>query len=274
MKQIDMTEYTVTSGKFPKDFGGFTFAMLSDLHSNVYHIDLHQLNAMIRDAAPDAVLIVGDMINDSRRDNILDVTNYLITLASKYPTFYALGNHEYNLLRNAAYYGHRFESFRQVLCEAGVTFLQDETVYLDKDEVRLALSGVMIDSIFYQANPPIMGPGLMDKHLGICNTSYFNLLLAHHPIYFDRYAEWGADLTLSGHQHGGIIRTKRGGMISTTGQLFPYFDEGMYESEDHRTMILGRGLGTHTVKIRINNHPELVIVKLKPEEEQDNNYGN
>jgi len=230
MKRFDMTEYTVTSSKFPEGFRGFTFAMLSDLHSNVYHIDLKCLEERIQEANPDAILIVGDMINSARRDNPLEVTHFLKSLASQFPTFYALGNHEYRLIRRAQAYGHRFETFRQYLEEAGVCFLQDETVYLEKDEVQLALSGVAIDEIFYCTNPPEMGPGLLDKHLGNCDTGRFHLLLAHHPNYFYRYAQWGADLTLSGHLHGGIIRTKKRGVLSTSGGLFPYFDEGMYQS--------------------------------------------
>ena len=46
----------------------------------------------------------------------------------------------------------------------------------------------------------------VEEALGSCNKTSFSILLAHNPVYFAQYAAWGADLTLSGHLHGGIIR--------------------------------------------------------------------
>ena len=34
MKKIDFTKYTIETDKFPKDFTGFNFIVMSDLHSN------------------------------------------------------------------------------------------------------------------------------------------------------------------------------------------------------------------------------------------------
>ena len=34
----------------------------------------------------------------------------------------------------------------------------------------------------------------------------YNILLAHNPNFIDAYATWGADLILSGHIHGGMVR--------------------------------------------------------------------
>lgn len=52
---------------------------------------------------------------------------------------------------------------------------------------------------------PFEGQDLREK-FGIPDPEAFHILLAHNPVYFDTYAAWGADLTLSGHLHGGIIR--------------------------------------------------------------------
>ena len=105
MKKIDFTKYTIETDKFPKDFTGFNFIVMSDLHSNSYGINLHEVNSMIKKASPDAILMAGDMINGTFKDAPTDVINYISTLAGHYPVFYALGNHEYRMNQYDDQYG-------------------------------------------------------------------------------------------------------------------------------------------------------------------------
>ena len=85
-------------------------------------------------------------------------------------------------------------------------------------------------------------------------------MLTLRPYYFDTYAEYGADLVLSGHIHGGIVRFPLlGGLISPQMELFPKYDAGIYE-KNGTTMIVTRGLGTHFPPIRIANRPELIVL--------------
>ena len=104
----------------------------------------------------------------------------------------------------------------------------------------------------------------MEKLLGKVAENTFTLLIAHNPDYFETYASWGADLTVSGHVHGGLmVLPLLGGVISPSLKLFPKYDGGEFRDGKH-TMILGRGLGTHTLPIRIFNPGELVVIHLKP----------
>nr|MCR5654494.1 phosphoesterase [Lachnospiraceae bacterium] len=96
---------------------------------------------------------------------------------------------------------------------------------------------------------------------------------------------YGADLVLSGHVHGGIARLPYiGGVINPGLRLFPKFDSGLFffregkskkvrgtEAKGERLcdgktryMVLGRGLGTHTLPIRFLNTAELNVIRLKP----------
>ena len=86
-------------------------------------------------------------------------------------------------------------------------------------------------------------------------------------FFFDAYAGWGADLTLSGHIHGGIVRIPGiGGVISTSYRLvFPKYDGGYYE-QNQKKMIVSRGLGSHTIPVRLFNPAELVVIDLVTEE--------
>ena len=88
------------------------------------------------------------------------------------------------------------------------------------------------------------------------------ILLAHNPAYMDAYLEWGADLILSGHLHGGLVRVPGiGGIVTPQGFLFPKYS-GEMTKEGDQTVIVSRGLGTHTLNIRLFNTPELISVQL------------
>ena len=110
-----------------------------------------------------------------------------------------------------------------------------------------------------------MDAAYLKRLLGKPSAGEYNILIAHNPDYFPAYAEWGADLVLSGHVHGGIMRLPLlGGVLSPALRLFPKYDGGLFQ-EGGSTMILGRGLGSHTIPIRIFNPGELIVVTLEPE---------
>ena len=72
---------------------------------------------------------------------------------------------------------------------------------------------------------------------------------------------------LSGHVHGGIIRLPfLGGVISPALILFPKYDGGKYDIAD-KTLILSRGLGTHSIPVRMFNPGEMVLIDLKKRSE-------
>ena len=81
----------------------------------------------------------------------------------------------------------------------------------------------------------------------------------------DAYKSWGADLILSGHLHGGIVRIPGlGGLITPQAFLFPRYSGELTQEED-QSVIVSRGLGTHTIHLRLFNTPELVSVSLRPQ---------
>ena len=111
-----------------------------------------------------------------------------------------------------------------------------------------------------------MKPGFVETVFGSPDPEKYSILLAHSPMYFKQYAEWGADLSLSGHFHGGTIRLPLvGGLMTPQFQFFFPWCSGQYEGAHGRMMIVGRGLGTHSINIRFNDKPQVVVVELKGE---------
>jgi hypothetical protein len=87
-------------------------------------------------------------------------------------------------------------------------------------------------------------------------------LLTHRPELFDLYAENNMDLVFAGHAHGGQIRIPFiGGVVAPDQGWFPQYSSGKYMHGDS-TMYVSRGLGNSIIPVRINNNPEILVVRF------------
>ena len=174
---------------------------------------------------------------------------------------YSPGNHESKLKYRADYYGDMYNRLMKGIQHENVKILSDETIRLE--EYGIALTGFELGlEYFKRFKKRPMPLDYMNRKLGKPLKEYCNILMAHNPEYFEEYAKWGADLVLSGHVHGGIMRLPLvGGVISPAYTLFPKYDGGIFHS-GKTTMLLGRGMGSHTIQLRFFNPAELYVVDL------------
>jgi predicted MPP superfamily phosphohydrolase len=96
------------------------------------------------------------------------------------------------------------------------------------------------------------------------DLSLYSILLAHRPEHIDQYLNYGFDLVLSGHSHGGQWRIPfiLNGLYAPDQGFFPKYAGGKYE-HGSTIHIVGRGLSKNSTRIpRIFNPPELVIIEL------------
>lgn len=254
-----VTEYfTVHS---PKVKGkGKRLVFLTDLHDKEFGPDNERLLQAIREARPDMVLIGGDMMVAKGVGDLTLSLKFLKRLSEEFTVICANGNHEIRLRNEKETYGDKYREYRLALNEMGITFLSDRKISLDQD---IDLYGVNLLPEYYGAGYPKMKKGFMEKVLGRPDVEKFSVLLAHSPMFFDEYAEWGADLTLSGHFHGGTIQLPLlGGLMTPQYQFFFPWCAGLYEGMQGRKLIVGRGLGTHSINIRFNDKPQVVVVDV------------
>lgn len=252
-------EAVITSGKIrsPK-----TLVFLSDMHDKEFGPQNIRLLEAIAGIHPDLVLIGGDtMVAKKGNGNLKATENLVRGLTAIAPVYYGNGNHEQRLCAERAEYGDRYLKFCRLLKRYGVTYLSDASVDVGED---LTISGLNIDKVFYKDFVPAkMKTGYIRKHLGTADQNRFQILLAHSPMFLDAYGAWGADLILSGHFHGGTIRLPfAGGVMTPQFQFFLPWCAGVFEEDGHH-MIVSRGLGTHSINIRFNNKPQVVVVRLK-----------
>lgn len=258
-----MTE--IISPKLEKDRN---LVFLSDLHNNEFGRDNGELVAAIHRLHPDAVLSGGDMMVCKGKRDIKVPLKLFRQLAASYPVYCGNGNHENRMVWERSLYGDLYEEYRDAMTAMGVHYLEDSFAFLGRD---LRIAGLDLSPCFYRKalyqKAPLMPEGYMERKLGkgpsVCKEEPFTILLAHSPLYFDSYVRWGADLTLAGHFHGGTIRIPGlGGVMTPQYQFFLPWCAGDFERNGKR-MIVSRGLGTHSINIRLNNRPQLVLIRLR-----------
>ena len=154
----------------------------------------------------------------------------------------------------------------------GVLFLENGSCRIEAGTVLLEISGVELPSASYKKlkKLPIRASDIAEylhkDSVSVTEDSVYRILLAHNPAYMNAYKGWGADLILSGHLHGGVMRLPGiGGVITPQAFLFPKYS-GEMTKEGEQTIIVSRGLGTHTINIRLFNQPEVVSICLKRSE--------
>ena len=271
--RFTVSEYGFTDKRIVKSL---KVVFLSDLHCKMYGLDGTFLLEKIRELNPDLILCGGDMINGHAGTRTDKVENLLKALCGEYPLVYAFGNHELRLKLYPENYGDIWERYTKALSGFGLSITENGMFSLEGTGVNII--SFSADRKYYKRNQRVeMEPGYISKTVGEPDPDSFNILLAHNPEYFDAYAKYGADLTLSGHYHGGLMRipipvSKKAieagahvmrGVFSPRFTLFPMYDGGRFD-KNGRPMVVSRGLGTHTLPIRIFNPGDLVVIDLKP----------
>lgn len=258
-KLLTTTYYTVSSAKLPAGFKKKRIVFLSDLHNNSFGRNNEKLLNAIHDAKPDVIIIGGDMIVGRPDMDHSIALNLIKELGKDYTVFYGKGNHEQKLSSDSVTCDPSYEEYEERLKQSNVRLLSNESEKYD----GLIVAGLDISIDFYRKrNRPVMSAAYLENTIKKTDGSQFTILLAHDPVYFKDYVNWGADLVLAGHVHGGIMRIPGlGGMISPRYTFFPHYDYGEFK-EENSTMILSRGLGSHTIKLRLNNIPEIVVIDL------------
>lgn len=236
--------------------------LISDLHNKVYGARNQALLKAIELTSPDYILVAGDMLTAAKGQDCRPATELLEILAERYPVYYANGNHEYRIALNPAQYGDLAERFESAVNQLPLERLRNQSIYLPN--INMSVYGLDLDRSYYRRlSKKKVTVEYLNEMLGKPDKNRVNLLIAHNPEYFKAYTEWGADLVVSGHVHGGAVRLPGiGGVISPRLQLFPEYDGGLY-TEKNTTMVLSRGLGTHTFPIRFMNPGELVVIHLR-----------
>lgn len=267
LNEIEISKYTIKSNKIPNDFDNYKILQISDLHNKNFGKNNEKLIKRIDSINPDVIFITGDLVDGERKD--FNVALELVkNLCKRYKVYHIIGNHEQKSLLKK--YKDLYKYYFKELYNTPIINLNNELIKIKKGNSHINLYGIVVPLDYYRyfftkSNNKIkeLDDDFMVNSLGEINNNEYNILLAHSPFFFEKYANWGADLVLSGHVHGGIIRLPYlGGILSPNRQFFPEYDLGRYDI-NKSTMILSKGLGGSKVLIRVNCKPEIVQINLK-----------
>ena len=256
---LTVSDFTVTSSKISEPF---RMVLISDLHDHQFGRINEKLAEKIQEQSPDLIIIDGDMINgDSENaDTAVEVVRALKEIA---PVCYSYGNHEYYYIEA----GH--DGLQEELECAGA-----EVVNYRNIDIQVKGNSVRIGGLYEYGGDTYMqsdeenqrAVSYLQKY---AETDRYLIMCAHRPESFyplESTEQWGIDLILSGHLHGGqVIIPGLEGIYNTLDGFFPEYDYGQYKlgSGD---MIITRGLSSNRKLLpRFNNPPEIAVVDVSPD---------
>lgn len=253
-QKVRLVEYTYSSSELPSAFDGYRVFVVSDLH-NAHFSDM--IISHIRASEPDMIVLLGDLVQ-------LPMWNFdqIAFVAEKFgeniPIYAVSGNHE---TQNKEYY-----YIRNELEKLGVNWLENKKTVVEKGGETITLAGIKDpkhDNVSEDRCHRI-GEMLSDELL---TDEGFSLVLNHRASLYPYLKDSGADLILSGHLHGGLIRLPFvGGIVNEDGELgHSDYEYGVVRESDGATMIVSGGCDKNPDKMRWFNQPEVLLINLKKE---------
>lgn len=252
---IGTTHYEIAFENLPSSFEGYKIAQISDLHNAKFGENNARIIEILHEEKPDMIAITGDLI-DSNRTDIDIAVQFMQQAVHIAPCYYVTGNHE-------AWIGEDYQQLEKKMIDVGVRILHDEVMPIYKDGESIQLIG--LDDPDFTDRDAVVQDSMLDSKLkNLKLQDGFKLLLSHRPETVHSYVSTNVDLVLSGHAHGGQFRMPFiGGIVAPNQGLFPEYDAGVFD-ERGTTMVVSRGIGNSIIPVRLNNRPEIVIVKLQP----------
>ena len=233
----------------PSDSGQQTFRILliSDIHVAGPDMSPQRLARIVRQVnaqKPDSVLIAGDFVSDkqlaTRRYSLAEAIAPLRDVQSRFGTFAVLGNHDH--WRNAV-------AAHAALRRVGINVLDNSAARAGP----LVIGG--LDDAFTQHDD------LAVTLRAMADLGGEPILLSHSPDPFPSVPA-GVKLMLAGHTHCGQIRLPLVGAISYMSEYGDKYACGIVV-EAGKTLIVGAGVGTSTLPLRLGAAPDMWVVTLK-----------
>lgn len=254
--RLNVRQVTIEFDDLPKAFDGYRIAQFTDVHLGSMKDEL-MLRAVtaIDDMRPDLIVFTGD-IQNMRPEELPRFAQTLKRLKAKDGVMSVLGNHDYsryvNLPPDEALRNERMT--RDFETSVGWQLLLNDNRIVRRGSDSIVIAGGENDG-----RPPFPAKADLKKAMRGIHAKSFVVMLQHDPSAWRRHILplTNAQLTLSGHTHGGQISLF--GLRPT--ELVGKEDDGLYV-EGKRKLFVSTGLGGF-VPFRFYMNPEVVEITLK-----------
>jgi predicted MPP superfamily phosphohydrolase len=241
---------TLTLPHWPGGLSGLRVGVLTDLHAGVIHAGeavvgrwVERMNA----EAPDLVLLGGDFTDAhwlfGGRLAPERIAERIAGLRARHGSVAVLGNHDWKQ------FGMRMWT---ALVQAGIPVLENDSLAFDAPGGRFHVAGL--------ADVRLRHPDIARALAGVPGDEPV-LVLAHDPDVFP-HVPGRVALTVAGHTHGGQIAlpyVRRAFIPSRHGERYA---RG-HVVEHGRHLVVGAGLGTSGLPVRLLAPPELLLLELR-----------
>lgn len=261
-KTLCIRKYNLKCNKNLKN-GTLRIVFLTDMHNKVRGGDGEKIWQLLEKCRPDLVLVGGDVMVGKPGREIATAAQFIRELSERYPVWYANGNHEQRISARPEEFGEMGERYDRAVKETRAVRLINRQAEFQVNDIPVTIYGFDPDEKFYDKGFRKKGmKEELEKVFGTPDEKSYTILLSHTPRYGKEYLSWGADLTLSGHYHGGVMLLgKRRGLVTPDFRMLSAFCGGI-RSEGERHMIVSAGLGEHTIPVRIHNPREITLIEV------------
>jgi predicted MPP superfamily phosphohydrolase len=247
LHSAQLTEVDVPIAGLPAALVGLRIGHLSDFHigPNMRPADVRPALALLQAAAPDLIVLTGDLVDHWPRDTV-PAAQLLADLAAPLGVYGVFGNHD-----------HRVGASR-LLAALGEHAPQVRMLVNDTSRVSLPTGELWVaglDSVYLRLADPA-------RALAAVPPEAPCLLLTHEPDIADHLPR-SVTLILAGHAHGGQIRI--GGRPLLLPPLARRHHTGLNWSAAG-PVYTSRGVGWTGLPLRLDCPAEVAVLRLVPAE--------
>jgi uncharacterized protein len=213
---------------------------ISDVHLGPVHSKdyLQKIVDKTNSLEPDFVFITGDLFDGSTAVS-KDTISPLEKLKVKRGVYFVTGNHETYIDESKA-----------------LNLISADKVKILRNQVE-EVDGVQIIGANYPSNGSEKTNSFLEGLSSLIDKDKFSILLYHPPVGFDKAADAGVDLQLSGHTHNGQIFP-----FNLLSKIFYNRQTGLY-SIGNSHLYVSQGAGTWGPPMRFLSKSEIVLINVK-----------
>lgn len=259
-RRLVVRQEEFSSKMLPPAFDGYKIVHFSDAHVGSYLGNTRFMEKVvnaINEQQADAVMFTGDLQNmlPSELDCMQSV---LSSVSAKDGVWSVLGNHDYSFYAKADF---ATEALNESLLRSKERSMGWKLLLNEHQTIRRGGDTLVIAGMEDSGKSPFPQKGDMGKTVSGIQKGAFVIMLQHDPTAWRReiLPHSDAQLTLSGHTHGGQLKLFGWSPASVA------YDEwgGMYH-EGHRALNVSTGIGGF-VPFRFGVPPEIVVITLRAE---------
>ena len=259
-QELEVHRYDFVSADLPQAFDGYRIVQFSDAHVGTMTGSrqwlLQRAVDSINALQPDVIIFTGDLQN-LHPFELQEHMEVLCRLHAKDGVYSILGNHDYPTYLDcdeetkASLVQQTIKQERKM----GWKLLLNEHSIVRRDSDSIVIAGMENWGVMKR----MPRKGDVKKTLAGIGPQPFVIMLQHDPSAWDEkiLPECQAQLTLSGHTHGGQFE-----FLGWSPASFSYKEWGGWTYKDGRALYVSTGLGA-LIPFRLNMPGEIVLITLK-----------